>query len=71
MNAYDVSFAKAKRLGGSNMRWHEVTIYTTEEAIEMVTNFMHELGAGGVSIEESGTLINSVILHLDNCTINR
>jgi ribosomal protein L11 methyltransferase len=38
------------------MRWHEVTIYTTEEAIEMVTNFMHELGAGGVSIEESGTL---------------
>jgi ribosomal protein L11 methyltransferase len=43
-------------LGGSKMRWHEVTIYTTEEAIEMVTNFMHELGAGGVSIEESGTL---------------
>jgi ribosomal protein L11 methyltransferase len=38
------------------MRWHEVTIYTTEEAIEMVSNFMHELGAGGVSIEESGTL---------------
>jgi ribosomal protein L11 methyltransferase len=38
------------------MRWHELTVYTTEEAIEMVTNFIHELGAGGVSIEESGTL---------------
>jgi ribosomal protein L11 methyltransferase len=38
------------------MRWHEVTIHTTEEAIEMITNFVHELGAGGVSIEESGTL---------------
>ncbi|GAA4858467.1 50S ribosomal protein L11 methyltransferase [Paenibacillus vulneris] len=38
------------------MRWHEVTVHTTEEAIEMITNFIHELGAGGVSIEESGTL---------------
>ncbi|MBC8080207.1 MAG: 50S ribosomal protein L11 methyltransferase, partial [Gorillibacterium sp.] len=38
------------------MRWHEITISTTEEAIEMTANFMHELGAGGVSIEESGTL---------------
>ncbi|SFL33293.1 ribosomal protein L11 methyltransferase [Paenibacillus sp. 1_12] len=38
------------------MRWHEVTVNTTEEAIEMVSNFIHELGAGGVSIEESGTL---------------
>ncbi|WP_144934087.1 50S ribosomal protein L11 methyltransferase [Paenibacillus sp. 32O-W] len=38
------------------MRWHEVTVDTTEEAVEMITNFLHELGAGGVSIEESGTL---------------
>ncbi|WP_281888287.1 50S ribosomal protein L11 methyltransferase [Paenibacillus sp. YYML68] len=38
------------------MRWHEITIHTTEEAIEMISNFIHELGAGGVSIEESGTL---------------
>lgn len=38
------------------MRWHEITVHTTEEAIEMITNFIHELGAGGVSIEESGTL---------------
>lgn len=38
------------------MRWHEITIHTTEEAIEMISNFLHELGAGGVTIEESGTL---------------
>jgi ribosomal protein L11 methyltransferase len=38
------------------MRWHELTVHTTEEAIEMISNFFHELGAGGVSIEESGTL---------------
>lgn len=38
------------------MKWHELTISTTEESIEMISNFLHELGAGGVSIEESGTL---------------
>lgn len=38
------------------MRWNEITVHTTEEAVEMITNFLHELGAGGVSIEESGTL---------------
>jgi ribosomal protein L11 methyltransferase len=38
------------------MRWYEITIHTTEEAVEMVSNFFHELGAGGVTIEESGTL---------------
>ncbi|NMO94847.1 50S ribosomal protein L11 methyltransferase [Paenibacillus lemnae] len=35
------------------MLWHELTIHTTEEAVEMISNFMHEAGAGGVSIEES------------------
>lgn len=38
------------------MKWHEITVNTTEEAVEMISNFLHELGAGGVSIEESGTL---------------
>ena len=38
------------------MKWTELTISTTEESIEMVSNFLHEIGAGGVSIEESGTL---------------
>ncbi|WP_454192142.1 50S ribosomal protein L11 methyltransferase [Paenibacillus sp. Marseille-Q7038] len=38
------------------MLWNEITIHTTEEAEEMISNFLHEAGAGGVSIEESGTL---------------
>lgn len=38
------------------MRWHEITVNTTEQAVEMISNFLHEFGAGGVSIEESGTL---------------
>ncbi|MHA6530372.1 50S ribosomal protein L11 methyltransferase [Paenibacillus sp. BAC0078] len=38
------------------MLWHELTVHTTEEAQEMVSNLLYEAGAGGVSIEESGTL---------------
>ncbi|MNJ31460.1 Ribosomal protein L11 methyltransferase [compost metagenome] len=34
------------------MIWKEITIDTTEEAVEMITNFLHEAGAGGVTIEE-------------------
>jgi ribosomal protein L11 methyltransferase len=53
-----LSKALGSRRQGENerMRWHEITVHTTEEAIEMISNFLHELGAGGVSIEESGTL---------------
>lgn len=35
------------------MKWYEITIVTTEVATEMISNFLHENGAGGVSIEES------------------
>lgn len=38
------------------MLWHELTVHTTEEAQEMISNLLYEAGAGGVSIEESGTL---------------
>jgi len=38
------------------VKWHEITVDTMEEATEMISNFLHEMGAGGVSIEESGTL---------------
>lgn len=38
------------------MLYHEFTIHATEESVEMISNFLHEAGAGGVSIEESGTL---------------
>jgi len=35
------------------LRWHEVTVLAAEQAQEMVAHYMNELGAGGVSIEES------------------
>lgn len=38
------------------MRWHEITIHTREEITELISTCFHELGAGGVTIEESGTL---------------
>lgn len=38
------------------MIWHELTIYTTEEATEAIADWLHGQGAGGVSIEESGSL---------------
>jgi ribosomal protein L11 methyltransferase len=41
------------------MLWHEITIYTTEEATEAIADWLHSRGAGGVSIEESGNLERS------------
>lgn len=35
------------------MKWAEVSIQTIHEAVELVANIMHELGAGGVIIEDS------------------
>ncbi|MBP1999149.1 ribosomal protein L11 methyltransferase [Paenibacillus shirakamiensis] len=35
------------------MNWKELTIHTSEQAVEMITNFLHEAGAGGVTIEEA------------------
>lgn len=43
-------------MGALWMIWREVTLQTTEEAVEMISNFFHEHGAGGVSIEETGSL---------------
>ncbi|MFC5703680.1 50S ribosomal protein L11 methyltransferase [Cohnella faecalis] len=37
------------------MRWHELTILATEPSQEMVSHYLYELGAAGVSIEESWT----------------
>ncbi|MFD0672102.1 50S ribosomal protein L11 methyltransferase [Cohnella sp. GCM10027633] len=34
------------------MRWHELTVLATEASQEMVTHYLTELGAGGVSVEE-------------------
>lgn len=38
------------------MRWHEITIHTREEVAELIATVFHDMGAGGVTIEESGTL---------------
>ncbi|MDN3955429.1 50S ribosomal protein L11 methyltransferase [Sporolactobacillus laevolacticus] len=38
------------------MKWSEICIHTTEEAIEAVTNILYEAGAGGVVIEDSQDL---------------
>lgn len=38
------------------MIWHEISIYTREEATEAIADWLHTQGAGGVSIEESGNL---------------
>ncbi|MFC4599331.1 50S ribosomal protein L11 methyltransferase [Cohnella hongkongensis] len=35
------------------MRWHELTVLATESSEEMVTHYLTELGAGGVSVEEA------------------
>ncbi|XID95394.1 50S ribosomal protein L11 methyltransferase [Paenibacillaceae bacterium WGS1546] len=34
------------------MRWHELTVLAAESSQEMVTHYLTELGAGGVSVEE-------------------
>ncbi|ANU25570.1 50S ribosomal protein L11 methyltransferase [Planococcus versutus] len=39
------------------MKWSELSIHTTNEAIEAVSNIMHEAGASGVVIEDSEDLI--------------
>jgi len=39
--------------GGIDLRWHELTVLATESSQEMVTHYLTELGAGGVSVEES------------------
>ena len=38
------------------MKWTELSIYTTNEAVEPISNILHEAGAGGVVIEDSQDL---------------
>ncbi len=38
------------------MKWYEVSIHTTKEALDAVTNILHEAGAGGVVIEDRDDL---------------
>ncbi|WP_285517166.1 50S ribosomal protein L11 methyltransferase [Thermolongibacillus altinsuensis] len=39
------------------MKWTEISIHTTHEAIEAISNILHEAGAGGVVIEDPFDLI--------------
>ncbi|MFT8390477.1 MAG: 50S ribosomal protein L11 methyltransferase [Sporolactobacillus sp.] len=41
------------------MKWSELCIHTTEEAIEPITNILYEAGAAGVAIEDSRDLVRS------------
>ncbi|MFS1517864.1 50S ribosomal protein L11 methyltransferase [Bacillus sp. SCS-151] len=34
------------------MKWSEISIHTTQEAVEPISNILHEAGAGGVVIED-------------------
>ncbi len=38
------------------MKWSEISIHTTYEAVEAVSNILYEAGAGGLVIEDSGNL---------------
>ncbi|KIL53423.1 50S ribosomal protein L11 methyltransferase [Jeotgalibacillus alimentarius] len=39
------------------MKWSEISIHTTNEAIEPISNILHEAGASGVVIEDPGELL--------------
>lgn len=39
------------------MKWSELSIHTTNEAVEAISNILHEAGASGVVIEDSEELI--------------
>ena len=38
------------------MKWSEISIHTTNEAVEAVSNILHEAGASGVVIEDPAEL---------------
>ena len=39
------------------MKWSELSIHTTNEAVEAISNILHEAGASGVVIEDSQELV--------------
>ncbi|PMU48246.1 50S ribosomal protein L11 methyltransferase, partial [Pseudomonas sp. GP01-A3] len=34
------------------MKWSELSIHTTQDAVEPISNILHEAGASGVVIED-------------------
>lgn len=43
------------------MKWIEITIKTTAEAIDAVSNILYELGSGGVIIEDTNPTIDKIL----------
>jgi ribosomal protein L11 methyltransferase len=41
------------------LKWTEISIHTTQEAVEPVSNILHEAGASGVVIEDPSDLVKS------------
>lgn len=39
------------------LKWSEISIHTTQEAVEPISNILHEAGASGVVIEDPEDLI--------------
>ena len=41
------------------LKWSEISIHTTNEAIEPISNILHEAGASGVVIEDPFELVKN------------
>ncbi len=39
------------------MKWFEISIFTTNEAIEPISHILHESGVSGIAIEDRADLI--------------
>lgn len=48
----------AGRRSEQRVKWSEICIHTTEEAVDAVANMLYEAGAGGVAIEDAADLLN-------------
>ncbi len=47
-------------MGGSELKWSEICIETTNEAVEPISNILHETGASGLVIEDPQDLVASM-----------
>lgn len=45
--------------GLSQLNWAEICIHTTQEAVEIVSNLLHEAGSNGVVIEDPHDLVKA------------
>lgn len=50
------------------MKWSEIAIHTTNEAVEPISNILHEAGASGVVIEDREDLFKEKKINLGRFT---